>query len=91
MQVFVEPDASVRIVYDITFHNNPIGHAIDIVDIGVPHRGYDLQQVRASIGDAPLGDIRPSTVVQPGFEVHLEQRHDRARRAGHVARRVPDA
>ena len=31
MQVFIEPDASARIVYDISFANNPSGRAIDIV------------------------------------------------------------
>ena len=40
MQVFVNPDASARIVYDITFDNS--GSPIDIVDIGTPHDGYAI-------------------------------------------------
>jgi hypothetical protein len=72
MQVWVHRDASVRIVYDITFHNNRRGHPIDIVDIGVPHRGYDLGQVQATMGGSRLTDIRRSEVVSPGFEVHLD-------------------
>ena len=47
MVAIVQPDASVRIVYDITFRNNGGAHPIDIVDIGVPHDDYDLGNVRA--------------------------------------------
>lgn len=69
MQVYIEPDASARIVYDITFEN--LGQAIDVVDIGVPHRNYRLRDVKASIDGVGLADIRPSEYVSPGFEVHL--------------------
>jgi hypothetical protein len=72
MQVEVQPDASARIVYDITFQNNASGLPIDVVDIGVPHDDYDLRTVTASINGHPLSKIRPSEYVKPGFEVHLE-------------------
>jgi hypothetical protein len=72
MVVTVERDASVRIVYDITFHNNPGAHPIDIVDIGMPHAGYRLSDISASLDGRPLRDIRPSTEVKPGVEVHLD-------------------
>jgi len=71
MLVTVNPDASAKIEYDITFHNNLIGRAIDVVDIGTPHSGYDLSNVRASIDGHTLKDIRVSQYVKPGFEVHL--------------------
>lgn len=71
MQVEVLPDASAKIVYDIAFRNNPPGHAIDVVDIGVPHEGYRLESVRATMGGRWLFDVRPSEYVKPGFEVHL--------------------
>lgn len=71
MQVFVQPDASAKIVYDITFANRPGAHAIDVVDIGTPHAGYRLSNVAASIDNTPLRDIRKSEYVDPGFEVHL--------------------
>ncbi len=70
MLVTVNTDASVKIEYDITFRNNITGHVIDVVDIGTPHSGYDLSNVRASIGGRKLKDIRDSTYVK-GFEVHL--------------------
>ena len=71
MLVTVNTDASVKIEYEISFRNNPIGHPIDVVDIGTPHSGYDLSNVRASIGGHPLSDIHVSTYIKPGFEVRL--------------------
>ncbi|UCG23429.1 MAG: hypothetical protein JSW55_14945 [Chloroflexota bacterium] len=73
MQVFVLPDASARIVYDITFENE--GGLIDIVDIGLPHGGFDFTNMSASIDGATLDDIRVSEYVEDGVEIHL---HDRA-------------
>jgi hypothetical protein len=77
MHVVVNQDGSTRIVYDITFQNNPVGHAIDVVDVGVPHSDYDLGNVTASAAGTgqgelvALGDFRPSAYVNPGFEVHM--------------------
>ncbi len=92
MLVRVQADASVRVVYDITFQNNPTGHAIDVVDIGVPHPGYRLESVRATVGGQPMTDIRSSTVVSPGFEVHLSSRTIKPGRSGtlHVEFDVPE-
>ncbi len=70
MQVYVQPDASVKIVYDITFAN--YGSAIDVVDIGMPHSHYDISTMRASVNGVNLRDIRKSEYVNPGVEVHLD-------------------
>ena len=77
MQVYVQPDASVYIVYDITFRN--FGDPIDIVDIGTPHDDYDLGTMQASVNGVALSDIRVSEYVDPGVEVHL---HEQAIPAG---------
>ncbi len=71
MLVTVNPDASVQIEYDLTFQNDPRGHVIDVVDIGAPRPDYSLSSVCAWIGDQALRDVRVSTEVKPGFEVHL--------------------
>ena len=71
MAVTVRPDASVLIVYDITFDNT--GSAIDVVDIGTPTEDYDLSQFRASIDGQPLTDIRTSEYIDVGVEIHLGQ------------------
>jgi hypothetical protein len=70
MQVYVQPDSSVRIVYDITFEN--YGSPIDIVDIGTPHGDYAISNMSASIDGVPLTNIRRSEYVNPGVEVHLD-------------------
>jgi hypothetical protein len=92
MHVLVNADASIKIVYDITFQANPGSHAVDVVDVGVPQKNYDLGGVTASIDGEPLGTIRPSTVVSPGFEVHLGGRQIRPGQSGtlHVEFDVPD-
>ncbi len=69
MQVFVQPDSSAKIIYDITFEN--YGSAIDIVDIGTPHSKYSISTMSASIDGVALTDIRKSEYVNPGVEVHL--------------------
>jgi len=71
MLVTVQNDGSVLISYDITFRNQPWGHPIDVVDIGTPDERYDLGRVRASVGEMNLREIRPSTYIDCGFEVHL--------------------
>jgi hypothetical protein len=69
MQVYVQPDGSAEIIYDITFEN--FGSAIDIVDIGTPHSKYSISTMSASINGVALTDIRKSEYVNPGVEVHL--------------------
>ncbi len=69
MQVYVQPDASVKIVYDITFDN--YGSTMDVVDIGMPHSNYKISTMSASINGVNLSDIRKSEFVDPGVEVHL--------------------
>jgi hypothetical protein len=92
MQVFVNPDASVRIVYDFTFRNNPGAHAIDVVDIGTPTARYDPKNVQARSGGHSLREIRKSTEVSPGFEVHMGPATIPAGREGklHVEFTMPD-
>lgn len=69
MQVYVQPDGSAEIIYDITFEN--FGDNIDIVDIGTPHSNYNIGTMSASIDGVALTDIRKSEYVNPGVEVHL--------------------
>ncbi|MGC9520655.1 MAG: hypothetical protein ACP5HG_02080 [Anaerolineae bacterium] len=71
LQVYVQPDASARLVYDITFENQ--GSPIDIVDIGLPHRDYTIDNMTASIDGVTLNDIRTSEYVDIGVEIHLRE------------------
>ncbi len=71
MEVFVNTDSSGRIVYAITFANADTAAPIDIVDIGTPHDDYDISNMRASVDGTPVTDIRPSTYIDTGVEIHL--------------------
>ncbi len=70
MDVTVQSDGSAHIVYDITFDNE--GSPIDIVDIGTPHKDYDISNMYASINGVPLNDIRKSEYIDVGVEIHLD-------------------
>ncbi|MFP4344022.1 MAG: hypothetical protein ACLFU8_04935 [Anaerolineales bacterium] len=92
MEVFVNPDASVDIEYDITFANSAFASPIDIVDIGTPHDDYDIGDFRASINGVQLSDIRPSTYIDTGVEIHLGSQAIPAGERGtlHVEFTMPD-
>lgn len=92
MQVFVQPDASARIIYDIKYSNNSFGDPIDIIDIGMPHSDYDLANMSATMNGFELLDFRPSEYVDPGVEIHL---HDQTIPPGaegtlHMEFAIPD-
>ena len=91
MYVTVQPDASVKIDYLIEFNNNRAAHDIDIVDIGTPNAYYRLSDIRAWIDEQPLHNIRSSTVVNPGFEVHLDNGTIKSGRTGtlHIVFTMP--
>lgn len=69
LDVWINPDGTVRFVYDLTFTPDPGAHAIDAVDIGMPNDTYTSMQ--ASIDGVPLTDIGSSPYVKPGVAVEL--------------------
>ncbi len=71
LHIRVSSDASVTMQYRILFHCNQGAHPIDIVDVGLPHKDYDIADMIAELNGADLATIRPSEVVTPGVEVPL--------------------
>ena len=65
----VQPDASVLIEYRMTFQNQPGAHAIDVVDVGMPTKNYEV--LEASIDGTPLSSWGPSTYIETGPEIRL--------------------
>lgn len=65
--VFIEKDGSLLIDYNITFKNE--GRTIDVVDVGFPTEAYG--EVSADIAGETLTDIKPSSYISAGVEVHL--------------------
>ncbi len=66
----VQPDASVIIEYRMTFQNQPGAHAIDVVDVGMPTKDYEV--LGASVDGKPLHSWAPSTEIKTGPEVRLD-------------------
>ncbi|MBX3420145.1 MAG: hypothetical protein KF752_01175 [Pirellulaceae bacterium] len=71
VQAFVQPDASILLKYKILFENSRGGHAVDVVDIGLPHADYKLSNMLASVDGVQLKSIGRSTYIPIGVEVHL--------------------
>ncbi len=71
LDVTVNRDASVTLDYTVTFQCSLSAHPIDIVDVGLPDRDYDIGNMSASVNDVPLSGIRKSTAIDCGVEVPL--------------------
>lgn len=69
--VMVKADGDVILDYEIVFECMPGAHPIDVVDIGLPHKGYDIGRMQAFINDEPLSGIKTSTYISTGVEVPL--------------------
>jgi hypothetical protein len=71
LQVYVQRDGSARLHYDILFENAIDAHAIDVVDVGLPHSDYDTANMSANVDGQAVDDIKPSTYIDVGVEVPL--------------------
>lgn len=69
--LWINKDGSVEIWYYIHFYNQPSGQMIDIVDIGLPFKNYDLSTARATIDGKELPTVRKSEYIQTGVEIPL--------------------
>jgi hypothetical protein len=71
VDVYVEEDGTVRLVYDLTFVPDPGSHPIDVVDVGMPNSSFQVSDVQASIDGVSLPGISESPYVKPGVAVEL--------------------
>lgn len=74
VDLYVNPDGTITLYYEIEFRNQPGASPIDIVDIGLPNENYHLSNIKAEIDGFPLTDIEPSPYVQPGIAITLGSR-----------------
>lgn len=70
----IEADGTLLIHYEIEFACRLGAHEIDVVDIGFPTSSYEQGSVAAEVNGHPVTDIRRSTVIPVGVEVHLGNR-----------------
>jgi hypothetical protein len=71
VNLYINGDGTVHIVYDLTFANDPSADPIDAIDVGMPNDTYNLSGVTASLNGMPITDISHSPYVQHGVAVEL--------------------
>ena len=82
VDLYINQDGTVRIVYDIILQTDADSPAIYAVDIGLPNDTYRLGEVQASIDGTPLTDISDSPYVTPGVAVELDSHSIQPGQAG---------
>ena len=69
--IFISSDGLAYIEYYFNFKNDPSGHPIDFVDVGMPNTNYSLSDVKADVDGVSVYDIESSPYVDNGFAVGL--------------------
>ncbi len=82
LEVTPNTDASVTLDYTVEFYCNSGAHPIDIVDVGLPHKGYNIGNMSASVNGVQLSNIRRSEYIDVGVEVHLDAQTIRPGQSG---------
>jgi hypothetical protein len=57
VHVFWNADGSESLIYTFVFHNNPSGHPIEFVDLGLPNNRYERASITADVNGNSLGSI----------------------------------
>jgi len=55
VNAFWNEDGTLSVDYVITFQNDPNGHPIEFVDLGLPNNNYDVTSISADANGQPLG------------------------------------
>jgi hypothetical protein len=57
VDVWIEPDGSVRLEYWLTFTCDPGAHPIDVVDLGLPTGDYSISGIRADVDGTAIDRV----------------------------------
>jgi hypothetical protein len=60
IHAFWNEDGTLAIDYLFEFANDPTGHPIEYVDVGIPNRHFDVRTIFADVDGQPLTDISAS-------------------------------
>jgi len=69
--VYWNSDGTSSLDYYLTFTNQPGGHAIEFVDVGMPNGNFDLNSVEADINGGPLSISSDYQGEGSGFAVEM--------------------
>lgn len=70
VQAVIEADGTLTLFYEMDFENDPNGHAIDFVDLGMPNDNYQLSNISATINGTLVPELNHSSYVK-GAELAL--------------------
>lgn len=76
VDVYWNEDGTLAVAYEFVFQNDPSGHAIEFVDIGLPNSTFSTSEITAAVNGNPLDFISASeyqgrgTGVAVGLEEH---------------------
>lgn len=70
VEAYLEADGTLTLYYYMAFQNDPSGHAIEYVDLGLPTTQYKLSDIKADINGVAMPDVNDSAYVQ-GAELAL--------------------
>lgn len=70
VETYLEADGTLTLYYYMEFQNDPGGHAIDYVDLGLPTTQYKLSNITAEINGNKMPEVNDSAYVQ-GAELAL--------------------
>jgi hypothetical protein len=73
VDVYWNADGSMSLDYLLTFTNQPGGHVIDFVDVGMPNASFDFNSIQASINGNPLSISSDFQGSGSGFAVEMGQ------------------
>jgi len=57
VNVWINDDGSVKLEYWLVFTCDPGAHPIDIVDLGLPNSDFNLSDIHADVGSAPVDRV----------------------------------
>jgi hypothetical protein len=71
VHVYWNADGTSSLDYLLTFTNQPGGHPIEFVDVGMPNGNFDFNSIEASINGNPLSISRDFQGAGEGFAVEM--------------------
>jgi len=69
VDVFWNEDGTESLQYVFEFHNDPSGHSIEYVDLGLPNRNYSISSISADVDGRPLSFFSSDEYQGDGFGV----------------------
>ncbi len=84
VNVYWNSDGTLSLDYVFTFTNQPGGHAIDFVDVGLPNNNYDYNTIKADVNGNPVSISRDYQGSGSGVAVDMGSRAIQAGQTGNV-------